>query len=948
MTMETSVLPIIILLPLILGTTLVSLLKQSSRRLTAFAAVGVSMTSLGLLLTQAREVFNGAVITQSWSWLPQLGIDFSFRLDALGLLFALLINGIGTLIYIYAYFYLGPKNSLNKLYLLLMLFMAAMLGISLSNNLILLLVFWELTSISSFLLVGYWSNYDAAQRGSRMALTITGMGGLAMLGGFILLGQITGTYEIDQILTMTAQIQSHALFVPTLLLILLGAFTKSAQFPFHFWLPNAMAAPTPVSAYLHSATMVKAGIFLVARLLPIFAGAALFHNLVTFIGLFTLCMAAFFAIFKEDLKGLLAYSTISHLGLIMCLLGIGSPLAVAAAIFHIINHATFKAALFMIAGIIDHESGTRDLRKLSGLWQLLPYTATLTMVTAASMAGVPLTNGFLSKEMFFTELLSNLSGPVLICSAIVATLAGIFAVAYSVRLVHGVFFDGPVGKQVPNKDAHEPPFGMRAPATLLAILCILVGLFPALLVENIVNSTARASTQVMDFEGVHLALWHGFNMPLLMSVIASIGGLIFYFSLAKGGKIREIDLDPYLGRLQGRVAFDLFLKSLLLNSRKFKRWTENGKLQSYILWIVIFSIAIVSLPFLGQGLTTGTRELTHAPALAIVLWLLLFSSCWMMLWFHHERIKAVLISGAIGLVVTMVFICFSAPDLALTQITVDVVTTVLLLMSLSLLPQLTPYESSVSRRWRDALIAIGGGLGIAWITWLILTRDHNSISWFFMQQSIPLGGGTNVVNVILVDFRGFDTFGEITVLGIAGIGALCLMDGMRTHGTTMTQGLSYRFNPSPLMLRITASWILPIALVVSLYIFLRGHNLPGGGFIAGLITALALIIQYMALGQDHAEQLLKAKSGRLYEIWIGTGLVIAGLTGLGAWFWGRPFLTSAHFYVSPPILGEMHLATAALFDVGVYITVVGATMLLISVLGDSRHSSMSGPVPKGD
>ena len=941
-------LPIIILLPLILGTTLVSLLKQSSRRLTAFAAVGVSMTSLGLLLTQAREVFNGAVITQSWSWLPQLGIDFSFRLDALGLLFALLISGIGTLIYIYAYFYLGPKNSLNKLYLLLMLFMAAMLGISLSNNLILLLVFWELTSISSFLLVGYWSNYDAAQRGSRMALTITGMGGLAMLGGFILLGQITGTYEIDQILTMTAQIQSHALFVPTLLLILLGAFTKSAQFPFHFWLPNAMAAPTPVSAYLHSATMVKAGIFLVARLLPIFAGAALFHNLVTFIGLFTLCMAAFFAIFKEDLKGLLAYSTISHLGLIMCLLGIGSPLAVAAAIFHIINHATFKAALFMIAGIIDHESGTRDLRKLSGLWQLLPYTATLTMVTAASMAGVPLTNGFLSKEMFFTELLSNLSGPVLICSAIVATLAGIFAVAYSVRLVHGVFFDGPLGKQVPNKDAHEPPFGMRAPATLLAILCILVGLFPALLVENIVNSTARASTQVMDFEGVHLALWHGFNMPLLMSVIASIGGLIFYFSLAKGGKIREIDLDPYLGRLQGRVAFDLFLKSLLLNSRKFKRWTENGKLQSYILWIVVFSIAIVSLPFLGQGLTTGSRELTHAPALAIVLWLLLFSSCWMMLWFHHERIKAVLISGAIGLVVTMVFVCFSAPDLALTQITVDVVTTVLLLMSLSLLPQLTPYESSVSRRWRDALIAIGGGLGIAWITWLILTRDHNSISWFFMQQSIPLGGGTNVVNVILVDFRGFDTFGEITVLGIAGIGALCLMDGMRTHGTTMTQGLSYRFNPSPLMLRITASWILPIALVVSLYIFLRGHNLPGGGFIAGLITALALIIQYMALGQDHAEQLLKAKSGRLYEIWIGTGLVIAGLTGLGAWFWGRPFLTSAHFYVSPPILGEMHLATAALFDVGVYITVVGATMLLISVLGDSRHSSMSGPVPKGD
>ncbi|TSH77404.1 monovalent cation/H+ antiporter subunit A [Acinetobacter sp. RF15A] len=945
--MDTSVLPIIILLPLVLGTTLVSWLKQFSRGVTALGAIGVSLSSFLLLVSQAPAVFKGAVITQSWSWLPQLGIDFSFRLDSLGLLFSLLISGIGTLIYIYAYYYLSPKNSLSKLYILLMLFMAAMLGISLSNNLLILLVFWEMTSISSFLLVGYWSNYEAAQRGSRMALTITGMGGLAMLGGFILLGQMTGTYQIDQILTMTEQIQAHHLFVPTLLLILLGAFTKSAQFPFHFWLPNAMAAPTPVSAYLHSATMVKAGLFLVARLLPIFAGAALFHNIVTFVGLFTLLIAAFFAIFKEDLKGLLAYSTISHLGLIMCLLGIGSPLAVAAAIFHIINHATFKAALFMIAGIIDHESGTRDLRKLSGLWQLLPFSATLTMITAASMAGMPLTNGFLSKEMFFTELVSTLSGPVMVVSAIAATLAGIFAVAYSIRLVHGVFFDGPLGQQVPNKTAHEPPFGMRAPATLLAILCILVGLLPALLVENIVNSTARAATQNFAFEGTHLALWHGINLPLFMSLVALIGGVIFYFALAKGGTIREIDLDPKLGRLQGRILFDLFLKSLLLNSRRFRRATENGKLQSYLLWIMLFTTTLVALPLIGNGITAGTRELTHAPTLAIVLWLLLFSACWMMLWFHHERIKAVLISGAVGLVVTMVFIGFSAPDLALTQITVDVVTTVLLLMSLSLLPQLTPYESSMSRRWRDAIIAITGGVGIAVIAWLILTRDHNSLSWFFLQQSIPLGGGTNVVNVILVDFRGFDTFGEITVLGIAAIGVLSLMDGMRAHGATMTQGLTYRFNPSPLMLRITASWILPVALVISLYIFLRGHNLPGGGFIAGLVTSLALIIQYIAIGQDQAEKLLGAKSGRLYEIWIGVGLTIAGLTGVAAWFWSRPFLTSAHIYVSPPILGEMHLASAALFDAGVYITVVGATMLMISVLGDSRHSSMTGPVPRG-
>ncbi|MHA3983272.1 UNVERIFIED_CONTAM: phaAB [Trichonephila clavipes] len=946
--MDTSVLPIIILLPLILGTTLVAQLQRISRGMTALGAIGISLSCFILLLTQAETVLQGNTLQQSWDWLPQLGINLSFRLDALGLLFGLLISGIGTLIYIYAYYYLSPKNSLSKLYQLLMLFMAAMLGISLSNNLIILLVFWELTSISSFLLVGYWSQYDAAQRGARMALTITGMGGLAMLGGFVLLGQITGTYQIDQLVLMKDTIQQHYLFVPTLLLILLGAFTKSAQFPFHFWLPNAMAAPTPVSAYLHSATMVKAGIFLLARLAPIFIGAALYHNIVTFVGLFTLCMAAGFAIFKEDLKGLLAYSTISHLGLIVCLLGIGSPLAVAAAIFHIINHATFKAALFMIAGIIDHETGTRDLRKLSGVWQLLPFTGTLTMITAASMAGVPLTNGFISKEMFFTELLANLSGPVMIISAIVATLAGIFAVSYSIRLVHGVFFDGEVGKQVPNKDAHEPALGMRLPAIILATLCILVGILPALLAGTMVNSVTRSSLAQPEFEGVHLAIWHGVNAPLLMSVIALIGGAIFYFALAKDGRIRKIDLDPYLGKFQGKIIFELFLKHLLLNSRKIKQATENGSLQSYLLWIVLFSILMVCLPLFNQGLTTGTRELTHAPWVAIVLWLTLFSGCWMMLWFHHERIKAVLISGAVGLVVTMTFVTLSAPDLALTQITVDIVTTVLLLMSLSLLPQLTPYESSRSRRWRDASLAIAGGLGIGWIAWLLLTRDHNSISWFFMQQAIPLGGGSNAVNVILVDFRGFDTFGEIAVLGIAGIGALCLMDGMRAHGTTMTQGLTYRFNPSPLMLRMTASWILPLTLVVSVYIFLRGHNYPGGGFIAGLITSMALIIQYIVLGQDKTEQMLKAKSGRLYEIWIGSGLTIAGLTGIAAWYWARPFLTSAHIYVEPPLLGKMHLASAAAFDLGVYITVVGATMLLISVLGDSRHSSMSGPIPSGD
>ncbi|RZA08490.1 MAG: DUF4040 domain-containing protein, partial [Moraxellaceae bacterium] len=341
--------------------------------------------------------------------------------------------------------------------------------------------------------------------------------------------------------------------------------------------------------------------------------------------------------------------------------------------------------------------------------------------------------------------------------------------------------------------------------------------------------------------------------------------------------------------------------------------------------------------------------LNHASWAAISLWLLLLISCFMLLYFHHERIKAVLLVGAVGLVVAMAFVALSAPDLALTQISVDVVSTVLLLMSLSLLPQLTPYESSSTRHWRDVAIAIAGGGAMAWIVWLILTRDHQSISWFFTQQALPKGGGSNVVNVILVDFRGFDTFGEICVLAIAAIGALVMMDGMRAHGAIATPGLTLRFNPSPLMLRMTASWVLPIALLYSLYILLRGHNLPGGGFIAGLITAIALIIQYIALGQERAEELIRARQGRLYEYWIGSGLCIAGLTGVGSFFWGRPFLTSAHFDMHIPMIGEVPFASAMLFDIGVFLTVTGSTLLLISVLGDSRHSTVTGPVPpRGD
>ena len=401
--------------------------------------------------------------------------------------------------------------------------MGSMLGVVLSENLLLMLVFWELTSLSSFLLIGFWSHRSDARRGARMALAVTGGGGLALLAGILLIGQVVGSFELSDVLAARQVLQASALFPLILVLVLLGVFTKSAQFPFHFWLPHAMAAPTPVSAYLHSATMVKAGVFLLARLYPALAGNDLWFYLVGLTGLATLLLGAFLALFQNDLKGLLAYSTISHLGLITLLFGLDSPMANVAAIFHIINHATFKASLFMAAGIIDHETGSRDMRRINGLWKYMPHTAVLAMVASASMAGVPLLNGFLSKEMFFGETLSqNMAGAFNWLIPTLATVATLFSVAYSVRFIHDVFFNGePV--DLP-KTPHEPPRYMKVPVEVLVGLCLLVGMAPAWTVAPLLSAAASASLNGA-LPAYSLAIWHGFNAPLAMSLIALVGGI---------------------------------------------------------------------------------------------------------------------------------------------------------------------------------------------------------------------------------------------------------------------------------------------------------------------------------------------------------------------------------------------------------------------------------------
>jgi multicomponent K+:H+ antiporter subunit A len=472
---------------------------------------------------------------------------------------------------------------------------------------------------------------------------------------------------------------------------------------------------------------------------------------------------------------------------------------------------------------------------------------------------------------------------------------------------------------------------MKAPVLLLVLVCVAVGLAPMVLAAPLVQVAASAALG-KPASVFSLALWHGLSLPLLMSAIAISIGALLYFGLARGGRLHRYLPGAFSAKALYTAALDgLFRLAGLLVVR-----IENGSLQRYAALMVAAAIAIAAWPLLANPgtLGAGARSLLPATPLAAVLWLALAATCVALVLGHHQRYRAVVLVGVVGLVTSLTFLGFSAADLALTQLSVEVVSTVLLLMGLALLPATTPRESSAGRRARDAFLALGGGAGMAWLAWLVMTRDHDSISWYFLENSVPKGGGANSVNVILVDFRGYDTFGEITVLGIAAVGVLALLDGWRVRRPALgPDGRAWAAPQSPLLLRNAARLVLPLAVVVSGYIFWRGHNLPGGGFIAGLVTAVALVLQFMALGQQRAESLLQAAGGRRFVQAIGIGLGIAWLTGVGAFAFGRPFLTSAFGHPVVPLLGELPLASAALFDLGVYITVVGSTLLTLTVLG---------------
>ena len=918
------------------GALLPGLMNSAGRAATAGVTFTVTLAAFIGLLTNLPSVLAGDVVMARVDWMPLLGLNFSLMLDGLGFFFALLILGIGLLIIAYGRNYLSRDDNMGQFFTYLLLFQGAMVGIVLSDNILLLLVFWELTSLSSFLLIGYWKHLPEGRQGARMALTVTGMGGLAMIGGMLILGEIAGSYDLSVILQNRELIQADPLYVPALILILLGCFTKSAQFPFHFWLPHAMAAPTPVSAYLHSATMVKAGIFLMARMWPVLSGTPEWFAIVTTAGLITMVLGAVIALFKHDLKALLAFSTVSHLGLITMLLGTGTAFGAMAAMFHILNHATFKAALFMSAGIIDHEAHTRDIRRLGGLRKLMPITFIVASLAALSMAGIPLLNGFLSKEMMLEEANHTVlfNTPWLV--PFLATVGSLFSAAYCFRLIGHVFL-GPVRDDYPAKP-HDPGAGLWLPPAILIVLVVVIGIAPFLAEPFIKLVTASVLGEAAEVLKAYFKIWHGLVPALYMSIVAIIGGLIMLAIFRPS--LRIWDAMP---RPEAKVIFEAIVESTAKLARAIILPLHNGAFSRYAAIAAITMVAVGYHAWSTGTIAAPTRDMQPANAVAIGGWLMLVAATAGMVMMHRNRLLSLILIGIVGLMVSVGFVFFSAPDLAMTQFTVEVVTIILLLLALNFLPNKTPVESSVLRRVRDTSIAIFGGLATFALSYHYMLRDAVTapISEFHLANSYKGGGGTNVVNVILVDFRGFDTYGEIIVLGIAALLIYALKETLlggpvRARLLNRKPDQKRAGNQHPMMMVVLTRGIMPVVLLVGFYIFLRGHNEPGGGFIAGLIVSIAVVMQYMASGFGWASARLRYP----YHGVIGAGVLIAGFTGIGSWFVGKPFLTSDFTYVRIPPFAEFELATAALFDLGVFLAVVGAVML--SLESFSRLARQAG------
>ena len=850
-----------------------------------------------------RRAASGADRLVDLPWAPSLGLSLSFNLDGLGLLFATLITGVGALIVLYASRYLEGHAQAGRFHASLFAFMGAMLGVVLSDNILTLFVFWELTGFTSFLLIGFEHERAAARAAALQALIVTGAGGLALLAAGVLLVDVSGTASLSAMATGRGSIVASPFYGAIAGLLLLAAFTKSAQVPFHFWLPNAMEAPTPVSAYLHSATMVKAGVYLIARMTPLLGATPMWATAVTAAGAATMVVGAYRSVQETDLKRILAYSTLSALGVMTMLLGVGTPAAIIAALAYLVAHACYKGALFLVAGAIDHEAGTRDISVLAGLRRTMPITALAGGAAALSMAGLPLTLGFVGKDGAYEALLQAAHRfPWLLALTVLASiflgLAGLIAGISPFR-----------GDLAPVK-VDEPPWPLWIPPLVLAMCGLFAGVAPSILDGSLsAAATAVAGTSV----DASLAVWHGVTPALLLSALTLVAVASAYVVpvsvRTRTWKPRRGSEDLYEGALSGLDAV----------SRTIAPALHSASLRTYVMVVVVTSAvvggaALVTGPGLGSALPR-TGITAHD---VLVVFVIIGGAIAAAL--ARSAMSAVLSLGAVGYGVATMFLAFGAPDLAMTQFSVETLTVLIYVLVFRHFRELGPLSPRLVRA-RDGLIAIGIGIFIGGLLVSIATTETApGLREYFAESGPTLGHGRNIVNVILVDFRAFDTLGEIAVLATAALGVRGLLR-FGADGRLRQEPVQPVDSP---IFRTASRLLMPLLLLFSVFLLLRGHNEPGGGFVGGLVAAAAFALYAIAFGVKRARQALLVRPLTL----LGAGLLIALCSGLPAVLRGQPFLTALW---AP---GSLPLGTPAVFDVGVFLVVAGVVLMMIFSLAE--------------
>ena len=724
------------------------------------------------------EISGGTEIVESVAWAPQIGVALSFYLDGLSLVFALLITGIGTLIIFYSGGYLHGHPHLGRFYTYMLGFMASMLGLVLASNVICLFIFWELTSLSSYFLIGFDHHRESARSAALQALLVTGIGGLALLAGLILLGLAGGNQEIYQLLGQGEAIRSHRLFIPMLILVLAGAFTKSAQVPFHFWLPSAMEGPAPVSAYLHSATMVKAGVYLVLRFSPVFSGSAAWHGSLTLFGGLTMIAGAWLAIVQTDMKKLLAYTTVNGLGMLVFLTGLGTPLALQAAVVFLIAHALYKGSLFLSAGVVDHETGSRNVQQLRGLYRRLPLITVAAGLAGMSMAGLPPLVGFVGKELIYETVLAA-PGPGRIAAA-AALLANTLLLAATAVLLIRPFFRRPAQGDV-SDSGHRISLDLWLAPVVPAAAGLIFGLHPGLLSATLVSPAASAAAA--GHVETHLALWHGFSPMLILSLVTIALGFAVYGVYTSRHTL--VDRWRWVGSFGPDRWYAIGLDALKGLAHWQTRFFQSGYLHHYVLTIVLTAVILTAFTMirLKSFLIAPTDLQISAYELVIVVLMLLAA---LVAVTSKTRMSAIVAMGVIGYGLALIFVDFGAPDLAMTQFIIETMTVILFVLVIYRLPHYTVISSRGSRLFNVLVAAASGAL----MTSLVLVahgiREGSRLSGYFADNSLLLAHGRNVVNVIIVDFRGMDTLGEITVLSLAGIGVYTLLK-LRPHSNSTAE-----------------------------------------------------------------------------------------------------------------------------------------------------------------